>query len=88
MKHWPSDFDQRVWRNDLPCCFITQTRHTKSTGSPVDDDLMIGLIVQKTTGALHQHWRINIKNITTIQSHKSLEQTKPEQNGFRMALRA
>ena len=33
---------------------------------PLDNDLLITLIMQKTTGPLQQHLRLNVRNITTF----------------------
>ena len=32
---------------------------------PLDNDLLITLIMQKTTGPLQQHLRLNVRNINT-----------------------
>ena len=33
---------------------------------PLDNDLLITLIMQKTTGPLQQHLRLNVRNINTF----------------------
>ena len=45
---------------------ILKNRHEKTTGVPLDNDLLITLIMQKTTGPLQQHLRLNVRNITTF----------------------
>ena len=45
---------------------ILKNRHEKTTGAPLDNDLLITLIMQKTTGPLQQHLRLNVRNITTF----------------------
>ena len=45
---------------------ILKNRHEKTTGAPLDNDLLITLIMQKTTGPLQQHLRLNIRNINTF----------------------
>ena len=45
---------------------ILKNRHEKTTEMPLDNDLLITLIMQKTTGPLQQHLRLNVKNINTF----------------------
>ena len=52
--------------SDLSDFIILQNRHEKTTGVPLDNDLLITLIMQKTTGPLQQHLRLNVRNITTF----------------------
>ena len=51
--------------SDLSDFIILKNRHEKTTGVPLDDDLLITLTMQKTTGPLQQHLRLNVRNITT-----------------------
>ena len=52
--------------SDLSDCIILKNKHEKTTGVPLDNDLLITLIMQKTTGPLQQHLRLNVRNITTF----------------------
>ena len=52
--------------SDLSDFIILKNRHEKTTGMPLDNDLLITLIMQKTTGPLQQHLRLNVRNITTF----------------------
>ena len=52
--------------SDLSDFIILKNRHEKTTGVPLDNDLLITLIMQKTTGPLQQHLRLNVRNITTF----------------------
>ena len=40
---------------------ILKNSHEKTTGVPLDNDLLITLIMQKTTGPLQQHLRLNVR---------------------------
>ena len=52
--------------SDLSDFIILKNRHEKTTGVPLDNNLLITLIMQKTTGPLQQHLRLNVRNITTF----------------------
>ena len=52
--------------SDLSDFIILKNRHEKTTGVPLDNDLLIILIMQKTTGPLQQHLRLNVRNINTF----------------------
>ena len=52
--------------SDLSDFNILKNRHETTTGVPLDNDLLITLIMQKTTGPLQQHLRLNVRNITTF----------------------
>eukprot|EP00439_Symbiodinium_sp_Y106_P044512 s4651_g5.t1 len=52
--------------SDLNDFIILKTRHEKTTGTPLDNDLLITVIMQKTTGPLQQHLKLNVRNITTF----------------------
>ena len=52
--------------SDLNDFKILKNRYEKTTGAPLDNDLLITLIMQKTTGPLQQHLRLNIRNINTF----------------------
>ena len=52
--------------SDLSDFIILKNRHEKTTGVPLDNDLLITLIMQKTTGPLQQHLRLNVRNISTF----------------------
>ena len=52
--------------SDLSDFIIIKNRHEKTTGVPLDNDLLITLIMQKTTGPLQQHLRLNVRNINTF----------------------
>ena len=52
--------------SDLSDFLILKNRHEKTTGVPLDNDLLITLIMQKTIGPLQQHLRLNVRNITTF----------------------
>eukprot|EP00439_Symbiodinium_sp_Y106_P082978 s159_g22.t1 len=52
--------------SDLSDFIILKNRHEKTTGVPLDNDLLITLIMQKTTGPLQQHLRLNVRNINTF----------------------
>ena len=52
--------------NDLSDFIILKNRHEKTTGVPLDNDLLITLIMQKTSGPLQQHLRLNVRNISTF----------------------
>ena len=52
--------------SDLRDFIILKNRHEKTTGVPLDNDLLISLIMQKTTGPLQQHLRLNVRNINTF----------------------
>ena len=52
--------------SDLSDFIILKNRHEKTTGVPLDNDLLITLIMQKTTGPLQQHLTLNVRNITTF----------------------
>ena len=52
--------------SDLSDFIILKNSHEKTTGVPLDNDLPITLIMQKTTGPLQQHLRLNVRNINTF----------------------
>ena len=52
--------------SDLSEFIILKNRPEKATGVPLDNDLLITLIMQKTTGPLQQHLRLNVRNINTF----------------------
>ena len=52
--------------SDLSDFIILKNRHEKTTGVPLDNDLLITLTMQKTTGPLQQHLRLNVRNINTF----------------------
>ena len=52
--------------NDPSDFIILKNRHEKTIGVPLDNDLLITLITQKTTGPLQQHLRLNIRSISTF----------------------
>eukprot|EP00439_Symbiodinium_sp_Y106_P069965 s5116_g12.t1 len=52
--------------SDLNDFIILKNRHEKTTGVPLDNYLLITLIIPKTTGLLQQHLRLNVRNITTF----------------------
>ena len=52
--------------SDLSDFIMLKNRHEKTTGMPLDNDLLITLIMQKTTGPLQQHLRLNVRNISTF----------------------
>ena len=52
--------------SDLSDFIILKNRHEKTTGVPLDNDLLITLIMQKTTGPLQPHLWLKVKNINTI----------------------
>ena len=52
--------------SDLSGFIILKNRHEKTTGVPLDNDLLITLIMRKTTGPLQQHPRLNVRNINTF----------------------
>ena len=53
-------------QSDLSDFIILKNRHEKTTGVPLDNDLLITLIMQKTSGPLQQHLRLNVRNISTF----------------------
>ena len=63
MRSLPFDCDHL--ESDLRL-LILKNRHEKTTGVPLDNDLLITLIMQKTTGPLQQHLRLNVRNINTF----------------------
>ena len=52
--------------SDLSDFIMLKNRHEKTTGMPLDNDLLITLIMQKTTGLLQQHLRLNVRKISTF----------------------
>ena len=50
--------------SDLSDFIMLKNRHEKTTGVPLDSDLLITLIMQKTTGPSQQHLRLNVRNIS------------------------
>ena len=46
--------------------FIILKNKEKTTGRPLDDDLLVMLLMQKTVGALQQRLRLNVRNINTF----------------------
>ena len=52
--------------SDLSDFITLKNRHEKTTGAPLDNDLLPTLIMQKTTGPLQQHLRLNVRNISTF----------------------
>ena len=52
--------------SDLSDFIMLKNRHEKTTGVSLDNDLLITLIMQKTTGPLQQHLRLNVRNISTF----------------------
>ena len=52
--------------SDLSDFIILKNRHEKTTGVPLDNDLLITLIMQKTTGPFLQHLRLHVRNISTF----------------------
>ena len=52
--------------SDLSDFIILKNRHEKTTGVKLDNALLITLIMQKTTGPLQQHLRLNVRSINTF----------------------
>ena len=52
---------------DLNDFLIVKSRPEKRSGRPIDDDLLITLLMQKATGPLQQHLRLHIRSVTTFQ---------------------
>ena len=52
--------------SDLSEFIILKNRHEKTTGRPIDNDLLVTLLMQKTVGPLLQHLRLNVRNINTF----------------------
>ena len=52
--------------SDLSDFMDLKNRHEKLTGRPLDNDLLITLLMQKTFGPLQQHLRVNVRSITTF----------------------
>ena len=52
--------------SDLSDFIILKNTHEKTTGVPLGNDLLITLIMQKTTCPLQQHLRLNVRNINTF----------------------
>ena len=52
--------------SDLSEFIILKNRHEKTTGRPLDNDLLVTLLMQKTVGPLQQHLRLNVRNINTF----------------------
>ena len=48
--------------SDLSEFIILKNRHEKTTGRPLDNDLLVTLLMQKTVGPLQQHLRLNVKH--------------------------
>ena len=66
MRSLPFRLRQDHLESDLSDFIILKNRHEKTTGAPLDNDLLITLIMQKTTGPLQQHLRLNVRNIMTF----------------------
>ena len=52
--------------SDLSEFIILKNKHEKTTGRPLDNDLLVTLLMQKTVGPLQQHLRLNVRNINTF----------------------
>ena len=52
--------------SDLSEFMILKKRHEKTTGRPLDNDLLITLLVQKTVDPLQQHLRLHVRSISTL----------------------
>ena len=52
--------------SDLSELIILKNKHEKTTGRPLDNDLLVTLLMQKTVGPLQQHLRLNVRNIKTF----------------------
>ena len=42
---------------------MLKNRHAKTTGKPLDNDLLITLLMQKTTGSLQTHLWLNVRSL-------------------------
>ena len=62
------DFKLRdaTFEADLTEFISLKNKHEKATGKPLDDDLLVTLMVNKTSGSLQQHLRLNVDALTTF----------------------
>ena len=51
---------------DLTEFISLKNKHEKATGRALDDDLLVTLMVTKTSGSLQQHLRLNVDALTTF----------------------
>ena len=49
--------------SDLSEFIILKNKHEKTSGRPLDNDLLVMLLMQNTVGPLQQHLRLNVRNI-------------------------
>ena len=52
--------------SDLTEFLSLKSRHEKATSRPLQDDLLVTMMVNKTQGPLQQHLRLNVGDLTTI----------------------
>ena len=62
------DFKLRdaTFEADLTEFISLKNKHEKATGKPLNDDLLVTLMVNKTSGSLQQHLRLNVDALTTF----------------------
>ena len=59
-------FRDASFEADLTEFISLKNKHEKATGKLLDDDLLVTLMVNKTSGALQQHLRLNVDALTTF----------------------
>ena len=62
------DFTLRdaTFEADLTDFISLKNKYEKATGKRLDDDLLVTLMVNKTSGSLQQHLRLNVDALTTF----------------------
>ena len=59
-------FRDAHFESDLTEFLSLKTRHEKATSRPLQDDLLVTMMVNKTQGPLQQHLRLNVGDLATF----------------------
>ena len=59
-------FGDAHFESDLTEFLSLKSRHEKATSRPLQDDLLVAMMVNNTQGSLQQHLRLNVAVLTTF----------------------
>ena len=57
-------FRENQFETDLTDFITLKTKYEKATGNVMDDDVLVATLINKTTGSLQQHLRLNVSTLT------------------------
>ena len=72
-------FRDASFEADLTEFLSLKNRHEKATSRPLQDDLLVTMMVNKTHGSLQQHLRLNVGDLTTFDDVLECEELLPKQ---------